>query len=322
MRRIYERDTDQLFLRQFRENPPFAKAFLEQVVGKDTSRLNHIVSQVRHRRDTGTIDFEVHCEDVALLIENKIDAGYSITRDGSGQPDRYRRSVAALREGGREALSVLLAPEVYLASSKLAAHFDKRVSYESLRALFEGNDLSLIDRAIEQASAPYEPVANSGTMSFFASYEKLVAERFSDLKIKQGPNADGVRPGGSRTIYFDVRRTLTDHAGVPRPRMSLQCLDSGAATASVKIMLGGLGTLCQALGVPQSLRDVGGYLRPAGRSLGIVIDTPRLNTQRAFDDQIPEVVEGLEAALRLQAWWGDSRTLLQEWLHIGSGTGK
>lgn len=65
--------------------------------------------------------------------------------------------------------------------------------------------------------------------------------------------------------------------------------------------------------MPAIKRAIGAYLRSANQSLGVVIDTPRLETQRGFADQVEEVTEGLEAALRLQAWWADNHRLLQKW---------
>lgn len=55
--------------------------------------------------------------------------------------------------------------------------------------------------------------------------------------------------------------------------------------------------------VPASLAEIGGYIRPTGRSLGLVIDTPQLDTQMPFDAQVAAVEEGLEAARRLARWW-------------------
>jgi hypothetical protein len=46
-----------------------------------------------------------------ILIENKIDAAYSVTREGHGQPQRYQKTVAEYRAQGVEAYSVLLAPD-------------------------------------------------------------------------------------------------------------------------------------------------------------------------------------------------------------------
>ena len=55
--------------------------------------------------------------------------------------------------------------------------------------------------------------------------------------------------------------------------------------------------------IPVSLEAIGGYARPAGRSLGLVIDTPQLDTQMPLEAQVAEVEEGLEAARRLAGWW-------------------
>jgi hypothetical protein len=131
--------------------------------------------------------------------------------------------------------------------------------------------------------------------------------------MKRDPNADGVRPGHSRTVYFDVPKALRIHPDVPRPKMSLQCWDSSASSASVKIMLTGLARLAERLSPPRNLSDIGGYLRRATGSLGIVIDTPRLYTQRPLYDQANDAVEALEAALRLQKWWNANGDTLRNW---------
>ena len=131
--------------------------------------------------------------------------------------------------------------------------------------------------------------------------------------MKSDPNADGVRPTYSRTIYFEVSKTLQMHSEAPRPKMSVQCRDSGAPSASAKIMLPRLAETTERIEAPRSLTDLGGYLRRAGGSLGIVIDTPRLDTQKPFADQADDVSEALEAALRLQRWWNGNEATLRSW---------
>ncbi|HEX9720816.1 MAG TPA: hypothetical protein VGA59_13905 [Ramlibacter sp.] len=312
--RIYERDTDALFLRVLRNRLDLPTLLAQLVTGKQLTSTTEVKGQVRHAVGTGSIDIVVRFRGgPVLLIENKIDAAYSITRDGHGQPQRYRRSVTAFREAGTEAFSVLLAPRAYLLSSRLADLFDARISYEELRDFVEDQDRVLLDMAILQAEAPYEPVVNAHASEFFAAIRELIIRRFPDLVMKHDPNDSGVRPDDSRTVYFDVPRTLRLYGGVPRPRMSLQCRDSGAPSASVKIMLGNGAAQADRLSAPQSLRDIGGYLRPAGRSLGIVVDTPRLDTQRPFEEQADDVTEALEAAVRLQGWWNENGETLQQW---------
>jgi hypothetical protein len=175
------------------------------------------------------------------------------------------------------------------------------------------DDRSLLEAAIVQAQSPYEPVANTGAGEFFSAVRQLTSAHFPDLVMKHDPNHGGVRPDDSRTIYFDVPRTLRMHAGVPRPRMSLQCWDKAARSASVKIMLPDRASLAAGLTVPSDLADLGGYLRPAGRSLGITIDTPRLDTQRPLAEQADDIAEALQAALRLQLWWKDNGSVLRAW---------
>ena len=87
-------------------------------------------------------------------------------------------------------------------------------------------------------------------------------------------------------------------------------------------MLPDSAALAGQLSVPQSLTDIGGYLRAAGRSLGIVIDTPRLDTQKPFDEQADDVIEALEAALRLQGWWNENYEVLRRWVEASTRGGR
>lgn len=306
MTRIYERQTDAIFSAALAGGSEFARSFLAAVDRRPDVRILTVVVQTPHRGEghRGSIDLEVTCSDGSiLLIENKIDAGCSVTRTGDPQPERYKASVAALRDRGLSVASVLLAPEVYLAGTRHRAAFDHSVSYEALRDSLRGSDLWLVDAAILQAETPYDPVPNASSAAFFAAYQAFAQEFFPELAIKRNPNGNGVRPTGSRTVYFDVPRTLRIWPALPRPTMSLQCRDSATPSASVKIMLGDCAARAKGFSIPTSLERIGGYVRPAGRSLGLVIDTPQLDTQMPLEAQASEVEEGLEAARRLAGWW-------------------
>lgn len=303
---IYERHTDTLFASALRR-PDFGAHFLNLVFPGRQNFIQSINTQTRHAVHSGTIDLDLVLDSgLRLLVENKIDAAYSVTREGAPQPERYAASVAALQARGVHACSVLLAPRMYLAASRFASAFDHAISYEALRPGFSGAELALLDAAIVQAEAPYEPEPNDATADFFASYTTHASKHFPDLVIKHNPNGNGVRPSGSNTIYFVVPRMLRDWVDVPRPRMSLQCRDSSAPSASVKIMIGGLGPYCRNISTPPGLTAIGGYLRAAGQSLGCVIDTPRLDTQRPLQAQLSAVDDGLAAADRLRRWWNGS----------------
>ena len=314
MTRIYERQTDSLFAKVLVDSPAFATTFLTAIDGIPENRIVALSTQTRHRGagHSGSIDLEATRADGAiLLIENKIDAGYSVTNTGNPQPERYRASVATLKNQGKKAASVLLAPSIYLTGTRHADAFDHQISYEMLRGTLNGQDLELLDAAIAQAATPYDPVPNTSSGAFHADLNAFASLHFPELVIKKNPNGNGVRPGGSNTIYFDVPRTLKEWPHLPRPRMSLQCRDLGAPSASVKIMLGGLACQADSIIVPDSLFAVGGYIRRAGRSLGLVLNTPQLDTQKPFDAQVAQVEEGLEAARKLTAWWNNQAEKFQ-----------
>lgn len=314
MTRIYERQTDALFAKALVDNSAFATTFLNAIDGRLANPIIDLSTQTRHRGTghRGSIDLEITRADGGIvLVENKIDAGYSVTSTGKPQPERYRASVTALRNQRKKAVSVLLAPDLYLAGTRYADAFDHLVSYEALRCTLNGEDLELLDAAIAQAATLYDPIPNASSGAFHADLKTFASLHFPELIIKKNPNGNGVRPAGSNTIYFDVPRTLKNLAHLPRPRMSLQCRDLGAPSASVKIMLGGMGRQAGSIAAPQSLVGIGGYIRPAGQPLGLVLDTPQLHIQQPFDAQVSEVEEGLEAARKLTAWWNSKAETFQ-----------
>jgi hypothetical protein len=314
MTRIYERQTDALFANALIENSIFATGFLAAIGDFAENSVVDLSTQTRHygAGHSGSIDIEVTCADgLILIIENKIDAGYSVTSAGDPQPERYRASVEALRSRGHKAASVLLAPNIYLNGTRHAEAFDHLVSYESLRVALIGPELQLLDAAIAQAATPYDPIPNASSGSFHADLKAFATVHFPELVIKNNPNGNGVRPSGSNTIYFDVPRTLRSWSHLPRPRMSLQCRDSGAPSASVKIMLGGLAREANRIKLPETFLEIEGYVRPAGRSLGLVLNTPQLDPRIPFDLQVADVEEGLEATRNLAAWWNTQAQSIQ-----------
>jgi hypothetical protein len=299
--RIREAQVDAVFARSIAK-PSFGSAFL-RLAGLD-GEVTSVARQRPHPVGTGSIDLWVQLSDrTVLLIENKIDAAWSVTTSGEDQPARYRASAERLRSLGLQAFSLLLAPQCYLSASRQADAFDRRISYEVCLPYFPDDDRALLTAAVLQAASPYEPEPDMPTSDFFTAFRSHAARHFPDLVLKRDPNAGGVRPTGSHTIYFDVRRTLRPQRHLPVPRMSLQAWDSGASAASVKIMLGGLANRASAIKVPSGLRTLGGYIRPAGGSLGIVMDTPRLDTRASFSNQIAAIEDGLDRAQMLRDWW-------------------
>lgn len=319
MRQVTERQIDDIFLKNFLLNDLFLAHFAALINTRiDRTHVTDILRQTPHRGkgNSGTIDIEIRSQTCVVLIENKIDARDSVTSAGASQQDRYGQSAEFYREGGLCVLTVLIAPGVYCDRRIVQGKFDKFVTYEDMLQVLSESDAIQLQRAIECATAPYEPEQNLASASFFRDFEQIVSNHFSNLILKSNPNSDGIRPTGSHTIYFNVEKTLLSHVDVIRPRFSLQCWDSTQKAASVKIMLKGGARFASRIPNHESLSDIGAYLRPAGRSLGITIDTPRLNTQMSFLRQEMKITEALRAASRLQAWWNSHPDALREWSQI------
>ena len=62
-----------------------------------------------------------------------------------------------------------------------------------------------------------------------------------------------------------------------------------------------------------ALAGTGFYIRPAGSSLGIVVDTPRLDTMRPVAEQLDGIGAALAATERLAKWWNGNGSGLAEW---------
>lgn len=308
--RIAEAQIDALFARNLRRSE-FAATFLS--LARVRGRIAKISTQHPHPMGRGSVDLHLTLIGGAeILVENKIDAAWSVA--GESQPIRYRESISVLRGRGIKSGSLLLAPQVYLSASRDGTMFDRQVSYEACLNHLDGEDYTCLASAIAQAGRPYEPEPDEASGDFFSAFRAHVSTYYPQLVLKREPNGNGVRPTGSRTFYFEAPRTLQLHPGIPKPKMSLQAWDSGASSPSVKIMLGGLAVKADRVVVPDGLRRIGGYIRPAGGSLGLVIDTPRLDTVRPFPDQRTAVDTALRKAADLKEWWDAHGAELREHL--------
>jgi hypothetical protein len=313
--RISEAQADRAITRLLRASP-VAQRRLLAAIGPDFADASviEIDRQRRHAVDTGSIDLVMHLSSGwQLLVENKIDAGWSVTRDGQAQPLRYGRTISALEVQGHKVMSVLVAPRTYLEASRHASGFQRMVAYEQLIDDERSAEADLLRAAIRQAETPYEAVPNALSEDFFACYADLMAREYPALVLKRNPNGGETRPIGSRTFYFESKRMLRSHPGLTLPRISVQAWDSNASTASAKLMIADWGTHATKAPPPESLRDIGGYLRPAGRSLGLTVDTPRLETQSRFAGQEEAVRVGLRAIAHLTGWWNVSGMDMLDW---------
>ena len=309
---LADRETPALFLRSASSQ------------GSDLSFDRVTISrQVRHLSASGTADLVVRfwagsaCA-AMLLVENKIDAGFT-----PDQPTRYAVSRDAHRAVNSAPIvaTLLVAPGVYLAGSRLAAGFDGTLAYERLLPFVAGQDRELVETAVERAESPYEPVPVAAVMDFFAGYAGLVRQAAPDLVLKRNPNSGDARPEASRTIYFDAKRSgFTNYPfllkdGRPASlRLSHQCWDSGAPNPSVKAMLDGWARHLPIASpiLSADLRGSGIYVRPASRSLALVLDTSRLDNMRPVAGQETIILDALAKLLRLRDAWNGLEGPLRE----------
>ena len=309
----------------------FLQTAIREAHGVFADRVT-VARQERHANATGTADLVVRywlktsCV-AMLLIENKIDAGFT-----PNQPARYAASRDAHIASGVAPLvaTLLVAPSIYLAGSKLAVGFDAVLPYENLLQIVTGNDRKLVEVAIDRAASPYEPLPVQAVMDFFAGYAELARQAAPDLVLKRNPNSADARPESSRTIYFDTKRSgfasydfLLKEGRPASLRVSHQCWDSGAPNPSVKTML--VGWACHLpFATPilsVALRESGVYLRAAGRSLALVLDTQRLNNLRPITGQEALILDALAKLQRLRETWNALRDPLLECATILEGNG-
>lgn len=299
--RIYEYQVDAEIVTAL-EDPAIAASLLS-CISFEQAAVTRVVQQVPHFGSTGSIDvLAVLSDGTHLLIENKIDAGYSFTREQLAQPERYRRSVAHLNANGTPAFAVLVAPERYLSSTRSLAEFDRSLSYEALAEVLSGDAGALLAEAARQAALPYEPIPSEANIRTFEAIYRLQESRFPDLHLK----GNRVRPPESVTVYVDTAKTLRAYAGLPRPSMSVQLRQTGA-----KIMLPRLALAADQLEPTRSMAAMGATFAKAGRSLGIKLQTEQVHVDQPIEKQADAAYRALEALDTLRHWWNNNPVEVQ-----------
>ena len=304
---VLERDVDEILARRIKGDPMFGRSLIHAVMTKVGAPFVYekvgVDRQVRHEGANGTIDLLVRLftavsgETGRILIENKLDSSFT-----PNQPERYASSAVAMCRAGRVAVPIICAPAEYIKRSKYLGPFKAHITYEEVACWLDGEDLELVQAAILRFSMPYEPDPVPEVRNFHEGYERLVRELAPELVVKPNPNPDGERPGASRTIYFVVKKSLPNYEFLPTLRFSHQCWDSSASSASVKIMFDGWAAeevLLRRV-ASATLGNTELYLRKAGRSLGLVKDTPRMDNKRPVSVQIDAVVMGIQSCRNAQ----------------------
>ena len=323
---ITERTIDRILARLFLASKPAVRACLA-AAAPPSARLSFdratVDLQLPHLGTHGTADLALRLWrenqlQALILIENKIDAAFT-----PDQPTRYAlcRDAHFASRSAPIVATLVVSPSIYISRSRLTAAFDGTLSYERLLPFFDSSDQATMELAIERGGSPYEPVPATAVMGFFDGYAAIAVAAFADLRIKTNPNSGSVRPEASRTIYFDAlasgfrRYPFLRKSDKPASiRVSHQCWDSSAPSASVKLMLDGwAGHVAMASSFLQpALNGSGLYLRPAGRSLALVADTKRLDNTRPAVGQRAAIEEALQQLRHIRDVWNSLEGLLAQ----------
>lgn len=344
-----ERDIDLLLVEEMKCNFAFVAWFVHQVnkqgdyhIDYDRWEVFHSKRRTHNRRE---IDIQLELKNgkakpTVLLIENKLDTSEQIN-----QAESYTEECALLvREGSAvAALPILICPENYYTDNKdFAGKFYLTITYEMIASMFEimaeefiNEDgeidstetlvarflyrSSLIRQAIDKSRRGYEPVVQPGIAEFNKKYVELCQGYCSKLipgtsMLKQG------RPGESKTMIFDTRKTLYPSPDLPQIRIVHQLREGNA-----NINFYGWGNHFEHVattikndlkGTPYKVAASINKRKGGNSGLMIYAKTPAIDNLQDFDSQEGEILEGIKATDNLRQWFTDNQPLIQKWNEI------
>lgn len=327
---VMERDIDLLLVEELRCSDDFRIWLLERLdlaeaLGVHPPAVHRIRHSVVEADGDGAGESDIVVElkgpsggasdGIALLIENKINAAFQ-----PEQPERYQARAMAMKERKecKEAYCLLVAPEKYVASVE-EEDFDRRLTYEKLREYFANakgqsdcESQRLQHRAMVIEHAIYEwrrrgaQIVDEHATSFAEAYYQRAKSRAPSLKPDQ-PNART-----KESVWFYFRNALTHIPEFQTPwdilhktKTKNRSVSNTQAVECVQINMRDWARYGEDLVREriEPLLDPGMTLGRAGKSLAIRLPTPTVDATKPADDQWPAIDEGLDAALRLQAWY-------------------
>lgn len=295
---ISETHLSRRFGELLQSNEAFCEKFREACRLNGHGTIPSVELEYPHVPESGAIDIFFEDSGQRVLVENKINAGWSYNKEGVSQTERYRRSAQTL-----QASTLLLAPRKYLWGAGRKNAFDATLSYEALLPVLGPEDYAVVCEAIDRASSPIENPDAERT-KFFQDFNARVAKVAPGLAMK---NRD--RNKASHTVHFDGRKSLLCHPRLPVPSIYLQLVKTG-----VNLFVRGWGRA-----IPELL-ELGGHegagialhKTPRG-TLGIGLPTPYVDVRSSFDEQTDAIDEAIRTTARLCNWWNNNSQVLESW---------
>ncbi len=218
MRFVRETNLDFALAEEVLSSAPFLRFLLDEL-GLDRPGEPNVAAEPNHIGHNGETDLRIQMDwadhRLVLLVEDKIDAAFQ-----PAQPERYTARAAA--EDADTALTVLVAPASYLASS--AGLFDRAIPFERIADHFRNRgEMSedpeqaarLLFRAdlFQRACVDrWTAVRDDATTAIWATYADVVRERapmFTPPPVRD-------RPTTSSFVYVTGALPSTGSADGPR----------------------------------------------------------------------------------------------------------
>jgi len=296
---VAERDIDLVVLEELSVSDEFREWVAARVSGEpmfheDIGAWHSVVDSEHGESDIVFIYTSLQGQRIAVLIENKIDA--------PPQPDQGKRyglrGLKGIQSGYWEAFKTcVIAPQRYLHSAKHTESYDSEVSYEELLAYFTSRRFrdpryqykaKLVQEAIEQNRRGYQSAYSEAMTKFVESYCQYANVNFPGLCVQQSKP----RPAGSTWVMFMP----------PKLRQGMS-LCHQVTSGSVKLFISGSNLDFETIKQSYADRlDSDMSLLPAGKSIAIAIDVPKLSPLTVdFNSAQAAAHSALEALTRLIA---------------------
>jgi len=333
-----ERDIDLLLVEEIYANVDFV-AWLSARAGFDRKvsgwDVKHSKRRTRSRRE---IDIFVEVtlnggDRVALLIENKIDAG-----EQPDQAESYRDELNVLASDYQASAMVLVCPEGYrLQQSVFASKFDLVLAYEELRDWFAeaereaGNEAALrfrlraelMDQAINKHRRGYTAIPDKVVGDFNALYVRLLAEVAPEI-VPGNSMLKPANPRESTSMIFDQERSFDRLPKDIRPRRFAHELGRGSERRAnyVAVTFAGWGTALPRLkeAFARDTVQIGAefFAKPATKTrpnpgLVMLFPTEPVDNQADFDLQRDQIMDGIREARSLRKWLCENVDVLVRW---------
>jgi len=311
---VRERDIDFMLVEELTCSHAFQTWFLQSVLTADQPVPQVTTVAVRQGvNESGDgsgesdviVDFKIDSGVIRIRVENKIDAVF--------QPNQIQRYLARAEDDRTSgsfhlSLCLLLAPNDYIESaSDKAEKFDATLAYEEIIEFLEQrteqaddelglrckHKIDILEHAIDKRRRGYAPDVCVEVTDFWLGYWEHANQSAGELRLDR----PGPKPRTSSFVHFN--RAIKSKRPLPECKIKHK-LAHGLVDLEIAGWADRLEKLSPAI---TPLLGPGMRLRQAGKSLAISIEVPMLDIVGTFDEQRESAQTGLEAALRLKAWF-------------------